>query len=387
VSGFSRTFRGNSLAAYLGVLAYFRVPIGWGAILKRTFKEAYDDDCLNLAAELAYYFLLALFPALLTLIAFASFFPIENLIDNMMAMLGRFAPGEVLKILQEQIREISQGKHGGLFTFGFFFTLWSSSGALVSVITTLNRAYDITESRPWWKVRLTAMTLTIALALFVLLSFALILWGPTAAETLARRFYLGDAFAWTWKVVQWPVVFALVVSGVAMVYYYAPDAEQDWIWITPGSVLATVLWLLTSLGFKFYVTQFANFNETYGTIGGIIVLMLWFYLTGLAILVGAELNAEIEHASPYGKEPGERTADGRKAIGLARLHEAELQTRPAVPVFAYESNCDVDRVGAVPKRLPARTASYGFSDLVIGAIAIIPLTIAGAIRRVFRARA
>jgi len=369
------------------MLAYFRVPIGWGEVVKRTLKESYEDDCLNLAAELAYYFLLALFPALLTLIAFASFFPIENLIDNMLTTLGRFVPGDVLKILREQIIEISQGKHGGILTFGFLFTLWSSSGALVSVITTLNRAYDITEGRTWWKVRLVAMALTIAMALFIVISFTLVLWGPTAAEALASRFYMGPAFVWTWKILQWPVVFALVVTGIAIVYYYAPDAEQQWIWITPGSVLATILWLATSLGFKFYVAQFANFNETYGTIGGIIVLMIWLYLTGLAILIGAELNAEVEHESPYGKDPGEKAADGRKKIGLARLAEAERQPQPAAPAFAYESNCDVEGSGARRRMLPSRTDSYGFSDLMIGAIAIVPLTIAGIVKRLFRTRA
>ena len=367
------------------MLAYMRVPLGWGTILKRTFKEAYEDDCLNLSAELAYYFLLALFPALLTLIAFASFFPIEDLVDTMMATLGRFVPGDVLKILQDQITQISRGKHGGIFTFGFLFTLWSSSGALVSVITTLNRAYDITESRPWWKVRLTAILLTVGLALFVLISFALVLWGPSAAQALATRFNLGTAFEWIWFVLQWPVVFALVVSSVALVYYYAPDAEQEWIWITPGSVLATLLWLVTSLAFKLYVSRFADYNETYGTIGGIIVLMLWFYLTGLAVLVGAELNAEIEHASPFGKDPGEKKPGARKTIGLGRLHAAESRAHPPVPVVAYESNCDVE--GSGPRMLPSRTDAYGFSDLLIGVTAYIPVAIAGIVKRIIRTRA
>ena len=109
-----------------------------------------------------------------------------------------------------------------------------------------------------------------------------------------------------WNVVRWPIVFALMALGIAIIYYYAPDAEQEWIWIAPGSVLATFLWLAISVGFKFYVTNFASYNATYGAIGGVIVLMLWFYVSSLGVLIGAELNAEIERASPYGKEPGEK---------------------------------------------------------------------------------
>jgi membrane protein len=172
---------------------------------------------------------------------------------------------------------------------------------VTAIIDTLNQAYDIQESRPWWKVRLLALGLTLGLALFIVVSFALVLVGPTLAEKVAVWLHMGPAFAWTWKIVQWPVVFSLVTFAIAMIYYYAPDAEQEWIWITPGSILATLLWLLISLGFKFYVVNFTSYNATYGAIGGVIVLMLWFYVSGLAVLIGAELNAEIEHASPYGK--------------------------------------------------------------------------------------
>ena len=125
----------------------------------------------------------------------------------------------------------------------------------------------------------------------------------------------GPAFVWTWNILQWPMVFVLVATAIALVYYFAPDAEQDWVWITPGSVLATLLWVVVSLGFKVYVSSFGSYTETYGVIGGVMVLMLWFYLSGIAILVGAELNAEIEHASPYGKDVGEKVPGEKKKIG------------------------------------------------------------------------
>jgi membrane protein len=252
----------------------------------------------------------------------------------MVNVLRPFAPPDVLTFLEAQLTRISNADSGGILTIGFLGALWSSSAALVAIVGSLNRAYDIEEGRPWWKVRLTAIGLTIALTVFLLISFTLITLGPTVAEHLASSLGLGAAFEWTWKIVQWPIAFLLVTTAVGLVYYFAPDAEQEWVWITPGAVLATLLWVVTSLLFKIYVANFADYNA-YGAVGGVIVLMLWFYISGLAILVGAEMNAEIEHASPYGKEPGEKVPGQKKKIGraAARAYEERLAARgtPAKP--------------------------------------------------------
>ena len=184
-----------------------------------------------------------------------------------------------------------------------------------SVISTLNQVYHVQEGRSWWRVRVTAIGLTIALAVFILVSFALVLVGPAAADKIADTVGLGTAFRWTWKILQWPVVFLLVATGIAMVYYVAPDVKQQWIWITTGSVFATIIWLLVSLGFKWYVSAFANYQATYGAIGGVIVALLWLYLSALAILIGATMNAVIEHASPLGKDPGEKVAGEKERHG------------------------------------------------------------------------
>jgi membrane protein len=162
---------------------------------------------------------------------------------------------------------------------------------------------------------LLALGLTLALAAFILLAFALVLIGPTAADYIARATGLGPVFAWAWKILQWPVVLGLVAVGAGLVYYFAPDAEQEWVWVTPGAVLAAVIWLVASLGFKYYVAHFATYTETYGALGGVMVLLLWFYLSGVVFLVGAELNAEIEQASPYGKAAGEKVPGARRAVG------------------------------------------------------------------------
>ena len=233
------------------MLAFLEVPLSWGQIAKRTFTEAFwRDNCLGLAAQLAYYFFFALFPALLFLIALASYFPVHTLVDDMFRILGGIAPQEVLTIITGQIKKISEGQHGGLLTVGMLVTLWSTSAAMTAIIDTLNRAYDIEEGRPWWKVRLTAIALTVGVSLFILVSFALIIVGPTMAEKVAATVGLGAAFEWTWKILQWPVVFALVSVAIAGIYYWGPDAEQDWVWLTPGAITATMLWMLASLGFK-----------------------------------------------------------------------------------------------------------------------------------------
>jgi membrane protein len=196
------------------------------------------------------------------------------------------------------MRRISESDQGGLLTLGILGALWSSSSALVGLISALNTAYDIREGRSWWKVRLIAVGLTIALAIFLLISSTLVIAGPEIASKLADMFGLGAAFTWTWNILQWPFALMLVITALALVYHYGPDIRQDWVWISPGAALATLLWLGISLGFRAYVQFAGDYNATYGTIGGVIVLLLWLYFSGFAILVGAELNAEIEVATP-----------------------------------------------------------------------------------------
>jgi membrane protein len=354
------------------MLARLRVPLGWTELFKRTGKEALEDDILNLAAQQAYYFFFALFPALLFVIAIASFFPLQSLIDNVVQMLARVAPREVIDIITQQMTQLAEQNSGGLLTFAFLVTIWSSSGAMVAIITTLNTAYDITESRPWWKTRMVAIGLTIGIAFFTIASMFLVLAGPAVAEHLANTLRLGDAFKWAWWVLQWPVIFALVATAIGLVYYFAPDAEQDWVWITPGSVVATFLWIVVSLGLKLYYTLVPNANATYGTIGGVMVLMLWFYCSSIALLIGAELNTEIEHASPYGKDPGERVPGEKRAIGARaqRLYD-EKRARGEIPIKPMPDavNCDLDRRTSVEHPEPKP------SELLIGTIALIPTAV------------
>jgi membrane protein len=218
----------------------------------------------------------------LFLLAVASFFPLSNITDDVGRSLGPFVSPQVLELIKEQMRRLANNENGGLLTFGVAGALWSSSAALVSIVGALNRSYDIDEGRSCWKVRLVAIGLTLGVAWIVLVALSLVLVGPTLADKLGQTTGWGAPFQWTWLILQWPLVFALVASGIGLIYYFGPDAEQDWAWITPGAVAATMLWLLVSLLFKVYVANFTDYEGSYGAVGGVIVLMLWFYVSGIA---------------------------------------------------------------------------------------------------------
>ena len=301
------------------LLAYFRVPIPWTMIVARTAAKIDKDNCMGLAAQLAYYFFLALFPALLFLVALIGYLPIADGVSPILSALSGVAPVEVLALLRRQLEEIARGEPGGLLTLGIAGSIWSSSAAMVAIIGALNAAYNVEERRSWWRRRLVAILLTIAMSVFILVSLALVLIGPDLAFRLAAWFRLRAAVALLWAVARWPLMIVLLVFGVDLVYHFAPNSGNRWTWLTPGSLLATALWILSSFAFKLYVSNVANFNATYGAIGSVVVLLLWFYVSGLAILVGAELNGVIEQSW--------RQSRGRAPI---RVDHADTD-RPAQP--------------------------------------------------------
>ena len=195
------------------MFAYFEKELPWKELAARTVKDSIQDDVAGIAAQLAYYFFLALFPALLFLVALASFFPLYNLTDELMRWLAPIAPAAVIALLQEQLTSLSNSEDVGLLSVGLLMALWSSSAAMVSIIDAMNRAFDIEDSRPWWNRRLMAIVLTIGLAAFILTSFGLIVAGPWLADFLGRTFGLAPVFALVWKIVQWPIVILLASTG------------------------------------------------------------------------------------------------------------------------------------------------------------------------------
>jgi membrane protein len=221
-------------------------------------------------------------------------------------MLAGILAGDALQLVQDNVREIVTSRRGGLLSFGILAALWTSSSAVTAIVDGLNRAYDVEEGRPYWKVRLIAIFLTVGITLFIIFSLILLTFGPQIGGWIADQVGLGSVFQTAWNLLRWPVIVGLIVLAMALVYYVAPDVEQRWQWITPGSLVAVIGWLLASLGFSFYVNNFGSYNATYGSIGAVIVLLTWMYVSGFFVLVGGEINAEIEHAASSGKDPGEK---------------------------------------------------------------------------------
>ena len=296
------------------MFAYFHTPLTWRELARRTIADTLEDDCPGLAAQLAFYFFLSVFPALLFIVALVGLLPIDARITAAIDRLETFLPPEILQFLRTQLESALAGGQGGLLTIGVIGAIWSSSSAVTAIITALNRAYDITEWRPWWKRRVIAIVITIALAVFVVAAFAFVVGGADLAAWVAGRLGFDEALASAWVMIQWTLAIVLVVIAVDLVYYFAPNADTPFVWITPGALLATALWLLTSLGFKVYVENFSSYSAVQGTIGAVIVLLLWFYLSGFALLVGAELNAEIDKAL-HPKQP--QAPGAPKKIGPA----------------------------------------------------------------------
>ncbi|MBA2525157.1 MAG: YihY/virulence factor BrkB family protein [Pyrinomonadaceae bacterium] len=275
----------------------------WRELGRRIWLEIYESDLFTRAAALSYYFLLALFPLLLFLTALLGYFAKAGteLRKNLLSYLGRVVPRSASELIDTTINEISNDAGGGKLSFGLLAALWFASYGMGAVSETLNAAYGVKETRPWWRVRLSAVGLTIVLAVLVISALALVLYGREIGDGVANRFGLGAAFTLVWNVLQWPIVMAFVLFAFALIYYFAPDLyHRKWYWITPGSVTGVALWLLVSVCFRVYLRYFDRYSVTYGSLGAVIILMLWFYLTGAAILVGGKVNAEIEHAAATG---------------------------------------------------------------------------------------
>lgn len=303
------------------MFTYFRAPVPWIELFRRTAADSNRDGVAGLAAQLAFYFFLALFPALLVVVSLLTLLPIEPAIATLLARLEGLLPADALDLVRREIERVLHGERGGLITFGMVAALWSSSTAMMAVIYTLNRAYDIEEWRPWWKTRLIAILLTFAFAFFIVAAFALVVAGSEMAAAIAAWTGAGPAFVEVWRVLQWPIALALVVVAIDLVYHFAPNADARWVWVTPGSLLATGLWLAASLGFKLYLRYVTDVAVIYGAIGSVMVVMLWLYLSAFAILAGAELNAEIDKALPT-RDRGPQGPSRRKKIGPAAEEHA-----------------------------------------------------------------
>jgi len=294
--------------------------LSWGELGKRVWSEIQEDNVFGRAAELSYYFLLALFPFLIFITS------VIGLVlgsgtgtrHTLFDYLGRIMPPSAFQLLDNTMTEVSASSSGGKLSFGILAALWAASNGLTAITATLNTAYDLKESRPWWKQRLTAITLTIALSILIVVALVLIVAGGHIAEGLGSVYGFGPVFPIAWKIIQWPVVLGCMILAFALIYYFAPDfREQSWQWLTPGAGIGVALWLLVSIAFRVYLSFFDSYSATYGSLGAVIILMLWLYFTGAAVLIGGEVNSEIENAAakkgePDAKEKGEKAPDEKQ---------------------------------------------------------------------------
>jgi len=276
--------------------------VGIAELARRVWAEINDTDVFGLAAQLAFYFLFALFPLFIFIASLVAYLPIQDLIPRVIEIAEPVLPNQgALDLVRGTVDEIVKKSSGGLLSFGLLASLWASSAGIAAIAGALNCAYEVGESRPYWKVRLMAILLTIGLSLLIIVAMALLMFGDHIGAWIAARAGLGVVFSILWTIGRWAVILLFLLLAIGLVYYFAPDVEQDWRWITPGSVFAVAVWIIASIAFRIYIANFADYSATYGSLGAMIVLMLWFYITGFVIIVGGEINAEIERASRMGK--------------------------------------------------------------------------------------
>lgn len=293
----------------------------WRELAHRVWGGINRNDLINRAYELAYNFLLAVFPMLLFMLGLLGMLAAEGsqLRANLFYYFQLVLPPIAYKTLVQTLYEVTPVSAGGKLTFGLLFALYSGSAGMTQLMSTLNAAYEVREERSWIKVHLISLTLTLAMAVLLIAALFLVLAGSQMVASAGKAAGYSAAAWILGKVLQWGFALAFVVFAFAVIYYFAPNVhEQHWYWITPGSVVGVLMWATASVAMRIYLHFFDTYSKTYGSLGAVIVLMLWFYLTGLSFLIGSQINATIEHAAAEhghveAKAPGEKVSPADKA--------------------------------------------------------------------------
>jgi membrane protein len=261
----------------------------------RTWRESNEDNVWGGAAQLGYYFLLALFPMLIFLMSLLGFLPGAQ--ESIVRMLAKVVPGQAMTLVYQFIQDVVEHRSGGLLSFGVLATLWAASSGVVAVMGTLNVAYDVEEGRPFWKVRLISIGLTVGLSLLITGGAVLVMFADKFSHWLAAILGLGAFFTVISSIIGYVLGLVCVFIGIELIYYFGPNLKQDWHWITPGAIFAAAGIILGSFGFSLYLRIAPSNSATYGSLGAVMTLLLWLYLLGLVLLIGGEINSEIEHAA------------------------------------------------------------------------------------------
>jgi len=293
----------------------------WRELAKRVWGGIDRNDLINRAYELAYNFLLAVFPMLLFLLGLLGMFTAEDskLRNDLFYYFQLALPPSAYQLLAHTLHEVTPTSAGGKLTFGLLFALYSGSSGMTQLMSTLNAAYEVREERSWIRVRLISLALTLAMAALVIAALFMVLAGGHVVATVGQTIGMSSATYVITKIVQWTCALAFVVAAFAVIYYYAPNVhEQHWYWLTPGSIVGVALWAMASGALRVYLHFFNSYSKTYGSLGAVIILMLWFYVLGLSFLIGSQINATIEHAAAEhghieAKEPGDKVSTEKKA--------------------------------------------------------------------------
>jgi membrane protein len=312
---------GVPMAENLGVVDFFKL----------TYKEVSEDHVMAFAGNLTYKALFAIFPFFTFLLSLLGIFNATDLVTTVVDNLSGVIPKSAATFIEDQLLGITQSQAESAFTFGAIISvllaLWGVSGAFRSVMEAMNVMYEVEEDRPFWKVYGLSIFMSLAVVVLLIGSLVLVVFGESIGVAVADLVGLGSVFATVWSILQWPVVACVVLFAFALIYYFAPAAEQRFRWISPGSIIAFVFWLIFSLLFSLYASTFGgnSYSETYGSLAGIIVLMLYVYYSALIMLVGAEMNQVIEWHIPGGKDEGDKVPEDDRKPDIHRLSREEQQ--------------------------------------------------------------
>ena len=284
--------------------------LGLVDFLKLTYKEIEEDHVMAFAGNLTYKAIFAIFPFFTFLLSLLGLFSAQDLVNTMIESLSGALPQTAVTFIDSQLTPIVRSQAQSAFTFGaiisILLALWGVSGAFRSVMEAMNVMYEVEEDRPFWKKYGISIFIPLAVILLMLTAFGLVVFGRSFGGGLAEAVGLGPVFQTVWNILQWPIVACIVLFTFAVIYYFAPAAEQRFRWISPGAVLAFAFWLVFSLLFAYYAGNFGSYNKTYGSLAGVIIFMLYIYYSALIMLIGAEMNQVIEWHMPGGKDEGEK---------------------------------------------------------------------------------
>jgi membrane protein len=298
---------------------------------KLTYKEMNEDHVMAFAGNLTYKGLFAIFPFFTFLLSLLGVFNATDLVNVMVDKLSGIAPQSATRFIEGLLLSITQSQAESAFTFGaiisILLALWGISGAFRSVMEAMNVMYEVEEDRPFWKVYGLSIFMSLAVIVLLVGALVLVIFGESIGVRVADLVGLGSLYATLWSIVQWPVVALVVLFAFALIYYFAPAVKQRFRWISPGSILAFVFWLIFSLLFSLYTSIAGSYNETYGSLAGVIVLMLYVYYSALIMLIGAEVNQVIEWHIPGGKNEGEKIPEADRRPDVLRMNREGGEAR------------------------------------------------------------